>query len=321
MNGTLEAPASVDAIFQNAPSIKDGFTIKDDSVLVSVTFSYFGNDRTLDRQFWQSDAADEQTGANMKLINPKYMKKLKAKEGAVKRYLSSLCFPSPYKKGVYLEPLALFMEIDKQLQKFFGEWKALVADFVKQWPEMVDAASKSKDEGGLGPAFDPEKYPDSTEVASHFVMEWEYLSFVTPENISQVSPEMYEKAMAKEQSRVRQQVDLINEALTGEMLNLVRKLGDTLSAEVNGKPKIFRDSTVTNVTDFLSLFGARNLTNNQALAEMAQRAMKVLDGKDPDELRKNKDVRAAAAAEMSKITVALEGLAVKKPTRMLDFGD
>ena len=58
------------------------------------------------------------------------------------------------------------------------------------------------------------------------------------------------------QSRFNEAVQLAEQAFTEELTRLVEHLSERLSGQQDGKPKAFRDTAITNLTEFFQRFSA-----------------------------------------------------------------
>ena len=82
-------------------------------------------------------------------------------------------------------------------------------------------------------------------------------------------------------------VQLAEQAFLDELAKLVEHLGERLNGETDGKPKVFRDTAVTNLTEFFERFRALSVHSNDQLDDLVQRAQRLMNGVEPTEdLRK-----------------------------------
>ncbi len=88
-----------------------------------------------------------------------------------------------------------------------------------------------------------------------------------------------------------------------------------LAGHDDGKPKTFRDTSVTNLTDFFERFRRLNVRSNEQLDELVQRALQVVRGVQPQELRDNQSLRQQVNTQLSGVQSALDGLLVDRPRR------
>jgi hypothetical protein len=94
----------------------------------------------------------------------------------------------------------------------------------------------------------------------------------------------------------------------------VERLG---TDDETGKPKVFRDTFVEKINEFLSTFEARNLTNVEELNRLAARMRKVMSGVTNEALRENIDTRQFVLREAEKIQKALDKAVVTQRRRRI----
>jgi ribosomal protein L17 len=75
---------------------------------------------------------------------------------------------------------------------------------------------------------------------------------------------------------------------------------DRLTSD-NGKPRVFRDSLVSNLADFLQVFDVRNLGNDEDLAKLAERCRELMAGVAPKDLRTDTALRAEVQRGFSEV--------------------
>ena len=100
-----------------------------------------------------------------------------------------------------------------------------------------------------------------------------------------------------------------------ELTKLIEHLTERLSGDTDGKPKVFRDTAVTNLTAFFERFQRLNIRSNQQLDDLVERARNVVNGVRPQQLRDNQQLRRDVATQLSGVQSVLDGLLVDRPRR------
>jgi len=88
-----------------------------------------------------------------------------------------------------------------------------------------------------------------------------------------------------------------------------------LTGQTDGKPKVFRDTAVSNLTEFFERFKQLNIRSNDDLDTLVERAQQIVQGRDPQELRDNNVLRQSVAHELTEVQNVLDGLLVDRPRR------
>ncbi len=108
---------------------------------------------------------------------------------------------------------------------------------------------------------------------------------------------------------------MAEEAFTAELAKLVSHLTERLSGQEDGKPKIFRDSAMSNLTDFFQRFREFNIGGNEQLDRLVSDAQRIVRGIEPQDLRDNAGLRQHVATELSRVQSTLDGFLVDRPRR------
>ena len=131
----------------------------------------------------------------------------------------------------------------------------------------------------------------------------------------QLNPELYQQECDRVTARFEEAVHLTEQAFTEELAKLVEHLSDRLSGQSDGKPKIFRNSAIDNLTAFFERFRQLNISSSAQLDELVDRAQQIVQGVPPQTLRDNQVLRQTVAAELSEVRTVLEDLLIDRPRR------
>ena len=217
----------------------------------------------------------------------------------------SLPYPEP---GIRLIRQQGINEFDNQMASFREELLEAVDELDRRYTELRSAARRR-----LGDLFDASDYPVS--LIGLFGIEHEYPSVEPPSYLRQLNPELYEQECQRMQVRFDEAVQLAEAAFTEEIAKLVEHLSERLNGEVDGKAKVFRDTAVTNLTEFFERFRSLNVRSNEQLDDLVQRAQIVLHGVEPQQLRDNSSLRQRLITQLASVQSSLDGLMVDRPRR------
>jgi hypothetical protein len=217
----------------------------------------------------------------------------------------SLPYPEP---GIRLIRQQGINEFDNQMAAFREELREAVDDLDGRYTELRSAARQR-----LGELFDASDYPVS--LIGLFGIEHEYPSVEPPSYLRQLNPELYEQECQRMQARFDEAVQLAEAAFTEEVAKLVEHLSERLNGESDGKAKVFRDTAVTNLTEFFERFRSLNVRSNEQLDDLVQRAHNVLQGVEPQQLRDNSSLRQRLVTQLASVQSSLDGLMVDRPRR------
>ena len=281
---------------------------------VRVSVSWFGVRKTLSQE-QRSQAADT-FGANAKYVSAG--KKLLDTGHTSFRTVTavknrSLQFwkgmPLPYPEcAIRLlrqDQVELF---DDRMRQFQEELAVAVEQLGRRFEELKAAAERR-----LGDLFNQADYPTSLE--GLFRIDFDFPSVEPPDYLRQLNPELYRAECDRVAARFDEAVQLAEDAFTTELSTLVKHLSERLSGNADGKPKVFRDSAISNLLDFFNRFQNLNVRSNEQLDDLVENARQIVQGRDPQQLRDNRLLRQTVAQELSEVQDSLDELLVDRPRR------
>jgi hypothetical protein len=112
----------------------------------------------------------------------------------------------------------------------------------------------------LGRLYNPGDYPP--EVRGLFGVEWDFPSMEPPNYLMRISPEVYQQEQERVARRFEEAVQLAEQAFISEFAKLVSPLTERLGTDEEGQRHIFRDSAVTNLTEYFQRFRHLSVRSN-----------------------------------------------------------
>lgn len=188
----------------------------------------------------------------------------------------------------------------------------LIQSFAEKYTERVE-----EEKLRLGELFNPLDYPDPEEI-SEMGVTWRFISFGPAEELQQVSAQLFEEERRKAEIQWAEALDQARALLRAEMKALVDHMVDRLKVEPGQKPKIFRNSLVHNMDEWLQNFSLRNIANDAQLQELVTRARQIMmHVPSADALRNDEALRSNVAQQMTEIKNTLDGLVLEQPSRVI----
>ena len=283
---------------------------------VRLSFTWFGVRKSLSSQ--QKEEAADSFGAEGKYLSAA-KKLLDTTHPAFKtvtavrgRALSlwkglSLPYPEPGIRLIRQDDVPVF---DVQLTTLRAELDEAVAQLDEHYGELRSAARER-----LGRLYNSADYPDT--LVGLFKIEHDFPSVEPPEYLRELSPELYRQEQSRVTARFEETVRLTEEAFLAEFGRLVSHLTDRLSGNDDGKPKVFRDSAVENLSEFFQRFRTLNVRSSEQLDELVEQSQRIVRGIAPQSLRDNQFLRQQVAAQLSGVQATLDGLMVDRPRRRI----
>jgi hypothetical protein len=217
----------------------------------------------------------------------------------------SLPYPEPGIRLIRQDDIASF---DVQMTSLRAELDESVGHLDEHFAELKAVARER-----LGRLYNPADYPAS--LRGLFKLEYDFPSVEPPNYLRQLSPALYEQEKARMAARFEEAIRLAEEAFTSELAKLVSHLAERISGQEDGKPKIFRDSAITNLSEFFERFGQLNVRSNEQLDSLVAQAQRIVRGIEPQELRDSSKLRQHVATQLAGVQSVLDGLLVDRPRR------
>ena len=205
----------------------------------------------------------------------------------------------------------------RNLEVFGEKLKSLRDDLLDAERELDNSYAEMKSAASLrlGRLYDPSDYPDS--VIGLFDAFTDHPNVTVPDYLRAFAPNIYEEEAERVRTRFDDAVKLAEDAFFSELSKLIEHLTERISGTDDGKPKIFRDSVVTNLVEFFERFRRLNIGSSEDLDRMVARVRQIVGDTTADDLRNNSTLRQHVATELSRVQSRLDGLMVDRPRRNL----
>ena len=249
--------------------------------------------------------------AGKKLVDTRHeaFRRLTAIRTRIKNYWQGLSLP-------YVEPgIRLIRQADiatfvHTMEGFRDELHEAEAQLQTVYDEVKADASHR-----LGRLFNPADYP--AEVRNLFDVEWDFPSVEPPSYLLRIAPEVFEAERRRVLARFEEAVRLAEQAFATEFGRLLAHLTERLTNEETGARRVFRNSVVTNLTEFFTRFQQLNVRSNPELDVLVEEARRLVQGVSPQELRDNDSLRQQMATDMTRVRSHVEALLTEVPRRRL----
>jgi hypothetical protein len=307
MSSLLDVPATDQA---TSPATRLRATM----AAVRLSFMWFGVRKSLSAE-QKSQAADtfgaegNYLSAGKKLFDtshPAFRAVTAVRSRAVSLWRGmSVPYPEPGIRLIRQDDVSAF---DVQMTSLRDELQETVRQLDQHFSELRSAARQR-----LGRLYNSTDYPDS--LRGLFKLEYDFPAVEPPDYLRHLSPALYEQEKARVAARFDEAVQLAEEAFTGELARLVSHLAERISGQDDGKPKIFRDSAIANLTEFFQRFGQLKVRSNDQLDDLVAQAQQVVQGVEPQALRDSASLRQHVATQLAGVQSVLDGLLVDRPRR------
>ena len=146
----------------------------------------------------------------------------------------------------------------------------------------------------MGDLFNDKDYPPPEELRKKFSVSLDIDGITEPDDFRIALPEaeLNKLKVTMEESLSRR----LSDAMQDVWLRIAELLEHYIE-KMDDEEAIFRDSTVNNLVELLNILPGLNIVGDPKLREIRTRIMASIGSYEPNDLRKNSDLRAAAAKE------------------------
>lgn len=242
-----------------------------------------------------------------------------------KKRILSLCVPSTVQPGMFVASPAAAQKIERIIEEVQSELALnLLPKFQDDFAPAIERARTDKIiNGGLGPLFNAQDYPDSDAAVQCFGLENYFWSLKVPDNLP---AEMRAAQQEKLEKTFTEAAETVTLALREGFQEMIQHATEKLAPKADGTKNIFRDSLVGNIQEFIDCFADRNIMNDSQLAALVEQAKGVLTGiqgrngqSAADALRTNDELRENARKQFAAINQQLGAAIEEQKERAFDF--
>lgn len=199
--------------------------------------------------------------------------------------------------GIRLLPTKAFMDYTQETDQMRQHFEFLVEQFLLKFDTLVAAAAFK-----LGTMFDRDEYPLRDEVAGRFRFDVAYMPLPTSGDFRlDIEHETQQALVDQYEQRMAEQVAAAQQDAWTRLYEALTHLKDKLTLDEEGKRKIFRDTTVTNVQELCDALTKLNVTGDPALEAARRKLEDAILGVEPAELRKEEGERLTVLHKVSTI--------------------
>jgi hypothetical protein len=279
-----------------------------------LSFTWFGTRKTLSTE--QKAQAAETFGAagpflsaGKKLLDARHakFKAVSAVKSQASAYFQGVSLPFP-EPGIRLVRQGDLEELQRRMSDFRHELDEAVEALEGDYQGLKDAAREK-----LGRLYCDADYPRS--LVGLFAMSWDFPSVEPPEYLRRLAPDLYRQECQRVAARFDEAARLAETMFTEELAQLVGHLAERLSGDADGKPKVFRDSAVENLSEFFERFKRLSLSSSEELEALVQRAHEVIRDVRPQQLRDGSSLRRQVQSQLAGVQASLDELMVDRPRR------
>lgn len=279
--------------------------------LVQLSVSQWGATRKIDKnKLAEMVSSPEWLRASKKLVDPESLKPISKVANGARSYLTGISLPFPL-QGMVFVPKEMISRVDEKLQSFKEDFDRKVDTFVTDYDKLREIAMLY-----LGDLFNEMDYP--VDVKQKFSFAWRFVILEVPNgNIGLLSPEVYEREKEKFIQTMDEARELAVQSLREEFTSMVERITERFSNGSNGKPKIFKNSTVNGFYEYFETFKERNIFRDEQLAELVNRVQEILGGESAENIRSSEHLKERIRGGMEEVETAMAEILTRPRRRIV----
>jgi hypothetical protein len=238
-------------------------------------------------------------------IDKNWLAPLKKLRSRAREYLYNRAYTFPI-PGFIFVPRGNITNIDEAMQSFAGEFDSLIDQFMLKYPEYIDEMRRR-----LGSLYNPLDYP--SDLRSHFAFSWKFVNLSSESNTELLSPDV----IRREETSFRQMVDEFKDTAMTTLRTTFAEMVNRTVERLSGEKKIFRDTLIGNIREFVDGFATMNINDDEELAAAVDKCNRILNGVSIDAIRSNEQLRHNIANSMQAVQGQLAGMMIGAPIRKL----
>lgn len=251
----------------------------------------------------------ERLKANNRLYTGKAFEAIERQERQARARLKDLAIATPNGlHNVYVLPQGIAAQAFSRLEDDKQERNDLIDEFLQT--DYDQERERARNE--LNGEFKEEYFPPANEARQYFKMSWTTFSITTPDGLP---PE--------EAQKLRDNLETVytecRMALRKALAELVSHLADRLTPGPDGKKKRLATTTVTNLQEFLDTINKRNITSDDDLQRLSDRARNLIGNTDAEALRKGVFVTKKVREGLDAIKQDIDAVIVRDGARKIDL--
>lgn len=291
-----------------------GRQLQAETAAARISFHWFGARKSLSAD--QKSQAAETFGAEKgvltagkKLLDTRHptWRELTGVRSRILNYWKGISLPYP-EPGLRLIRRETIESFQRQMEGFRRDLREAAWRLDEHYAQLRDDARWR-----LGRLYRAEDYP--TSLSGEFSVEWDFPSVTPPDYLRQLHPGLYRQECERIRGRFDEAVRMAEEAFLAELEKLVGHLSDRLQGDDGDRPKVFRDSAVTNLREFFDRFRQLNLHSDAQLDAMVQQVEGILQGVGPSTLRRDGSLRKQVGKQLDAVRESLDRWLVDRPRR------
>jgi hypothetical protein len=288
--------------------------VLDNTVLVWVVFQRPGLTRKGDLEEIDTSAEKDRLRLSKRIIECEEYEAICRIATQCRNYCRKKSVPSPFvRSNIFMVPLADVEAVCSRVEADKPRYKQAIEEFLAVYPAKVQ-----EDKDTLQKQWKAEDYPEVSWLRTKFGVDMQVMEFALPGK-GKIAAHVWDTEKAKADVMWANATVECQKALRVGFQTIITHMQSLLEPNVVGKKKRFTQKTVDKAITFLESFNSKNVTGDEALAELVRQAHDLLSGVEAKQLKKNAASMTAVTTGVDKICKQLSLLVENTPVRAINL--
>jgi hypothetical protein len=191
--------------------------------------------------------------------------------------------------GCRILPSAMFLDYKKAMREVTNEFDEAITDFIKMYPKIIAQSQKR-----LGDLQRNKALPSAEQLRTKFGHHTDM--FPLPVAVD-FRLDLSSDDLEDVQKQVEESINSVTSKAMASVWERLHELVDKIEGTLKEPKKIFRNTLISNLSDFCQLLPKLNITDDSNLEAMRKEAVSKLAQLKPDDLRDDKAGRKKASKD------------------------
>ena len=256
-------------------------------------------DKAVSREITVSKKAEQDSGAWWTYLVPRsVLKELENSRNKARNMHYALTLPWQ-DGGCRILPSAMFLDYTKAIREVTEDYDRVVQNFLNIYPTLV-AESKKR----LGDLAINKTYPSVESISNKFKC---HQSIFPLPDVKDFRVDLSEDDADTIRKQVEDSITATTQKAMQSVWDKFTDLVDKIESTLKQPKKVFRDTLISNLSDFCELLPKMNLTDDDNLETIRKEVVDKLADLKPNDLRESKKDRTAAVKAAKEVLKKMKG--------------
>jgi hypothetical protein len=268
---------------------------------VRLSTKWVGNERMIDRKHQQqvaetleADAEATRTVTKLYDFSHSRWRKIKRIKNDAYNLWVKMSIDYPPEDGIRLIRRELISEFVRKIDALRSELKEAEAELNNQFDEIIAEGKLRR-----GVAFKREDYPPT--LLNAFDITYGFPSVECASEIRTLNPDLWMQECARLRENMDEALYKAEAVCLERMSEMVEILLDKLQPNPDGTKKIFRDSAIENIAEFVETFRKTNIGTSEKVQELISRLESITGTTTAETLRRSKATAERISEHLEKL--------------------